>query len=156
MIGPDDLLDLAAFDLASIRSEASARRAVSAAYYALFHAFAQAGAKLVTAPADVQARLVRSYDHGAMRSMADEVERRARAKESVDPRLVLVARTLKVLRETREVADYDLAATLSWDLAAVSVAKAIEAVALLRQVESDPATAEYLLMPLLRDRNRRG
>ena len=88
--------------------------------------------------------------------MADEIERRARAKESVDPRLVLVARTLKVLRETREVADYDLAATLSWDLAAVSVAKAFEAVALLRQVESDPATAEYLLMPLLRDRNRRG
>lgn len=160
MIQPQELLDFA-FDLPinANHAEVHARRAISAAYYALFHLLTQAGAALVDTTPGIRRRIARSYDHAGLRRAAEQVERAAatgRLSDPLDVDLVAVARTLNRLREARERADYDLCWTVEWDEAEELMREAMAAFALFERIKHKSATVAFLLEPLLRDRNRRG
>lgn len=156
MIDPDELLAFA-FDLARSpqRTEASARRAASTAYYALFHTLVQAGASLFQVSAETQQRIARSFDHGAFGKAARSLVVRSRTT-AIDPRLVRVAEAFTLLQEFRERADYDLAAAISWD--------DVNGLLILTEItcgdydairEAEEAK-RFVIEPLLKDRSRRG
>ena len=95
--------------------QASLRRAVSAAYYALFHLLAgEAGEHFLKGPLASRHLLVRAFDHGEMKSACLAI---ARGKLPVfgnvvlPPELILVAETFVDLQEARHRADYDVAAS---------------------------------------------
>lgn len=156
MITPAHLLDFAIDQVDRAEgSEVSARRAISAAYYFLFHSIAQAGAALLKAPQAVRDDLARSYDHSGLSIAAKNLQKLASQTE-VDPRLIQIAGSVQRLREAREKADYDLTARLTWDEADELVNEALFASNLLAQIASEPAAAEFLLSPLIQKRSRRG
>lgn len=103
----DDLLDIAA-DLARLEEgkprQTSLRRAVSSAYYALFHALAALCAnKLVgySKPWNVYAPIYRTLDHGR----AKDVFKRMLAGYGAD--ISAIGQTFILLQEQRHTADYD-------------------------------------------------
>lgn len=157
---PQELLDFA-FDMIyrAGPSEAHARRAISAVYYAVFHTVAEAGAELFSVEPALRQRLARSYDHGALSTAARELEReqaKGFAGNVLDPRLVALARLIPALREARERSDYDLAGSVSWEDAEDQFGSGLQACNLLHEIRSDPDTAAFLLAPLIQRRNRRG
>jgi len=98
--------------------QASLRRAVSAAYYALFHLLTDASSRfMVSGEADGRAELRqairRSYAHGDMKSAAKSFASGAPARVwtqaagAVGPDIVTVAETFLELQEARHDADYD-------------------------------------------------
>lgn len=105
--------------------QASLRRAVSSAYYALFHLLVTEGASLLspTSPAGLKILIGRAFNHGQMRDVcAGFVEGNARPNSNrippatravlalpLDPDLVRVLETFVDLQEARHQADYDLA-----------------------------------------------
>lgn len=109
--------------------QASLRRAVSAAYYALFHEVAQRAMSAVLSRRDaagpVGARLRRVIQHGAVLKAAkwfDWPQQPPAPIEAMRPNqgpgpadLMLVCRTLSSLQDARQRSDYDL--SVSIDLA---------------------------------------
>lgn len=101
--------------------QASLRRAVSAAYYTLFHLFAAEGARLVCRGRRLReaAPLVRrALDHAEAKRVCDAV-RRGRFPDPWDrvapagfpsAELAALADTFVLLQESRHAADYDAAA----------------------------------------------
>lgn len=103
----DDLLDIASH-LAQLEKgkprQTSLRRAVSSAYYALFHALAKLCAdKLVglSKPWDVYTPIYRSLDHGR----AKEAFKRISSHRGSG--VAIVGQTFILLQERRHTADYD-------------------------------------------------
>jgi hypothetical protein len=103
----DDLLDIAS-QLAQLEKgkprQTSLRRAVSSAYYALFHALAGLCAdKLVgfSKPWDVYVPIYRSLDHGR----AKDVFKRISSHRG--PGVAIIGQTFILLQERRHTADYD-------------------------------------------------
>ena len=143
-------------------STAARRRAVSTAYYALFHGLiAEAVARTVGDDPDRDEdryTYSRWYAHGEMRTVSQWVVRLARG-ESVPngipillgnppPDLVELARTFIQLQEARHEADYDHAANLSDADARVAINTAREALARLLSLATDRAYANYLALLL--------
>lgn len=146
MIRPDDLLHFAlTLVLDDPGNEACARRAVSAAYYALFHTIARAGAELIQCEPELRRKIVRSYSHKELSAAASALAARAE-----DPRIVAVARALKRLREARERADYDLDSPFDWDEAARLFWDAHDACEQIASLRSEAAAAPLLLAPFIR------
>jgi len=104
----DDLSDIAA-DLARREQagrprQASLRRAISTAYYALFHALAALCANQpvgFTKPWDVYAPIYRTLDHGR----AKDVFRRISG--AYGAQIASIGQTFILLQERRHTADYD-------------------------------------------------
>jgi len=103
----DDLLDIA-LRLATLDEgrprRTSLRRAISSAYYALFHALAALCAnRLVgyTKPWDVYAPIYRTLDHGR----AKDVFKRISDSHGSD--IAFIGQTFILLQERRYTADYD-------------------------------------------------
>jgi hypothetical protein len=133
--------------------QASLRRAVSTAYYALFHLIIdQATANW--SQSDLRPLLSRVFEHGKMKQACYKVpgvnaalvpfEKRASAKDH----LCAVAKTFIQAQELREDADYDVA--LPWSLKDVdaqvgSVADAFRSWNLIRD---QPDAQEFLVMML--------
>lgn len=108
--------------------QASLRRAVSAAYYALFHLLIDEGARRFSAskPDGLRLRVRRAFDHGDMRnvckSFLDGQKAILKNKDPgqpppatrqlltfpLEPVLVAVIQAFVDLREARDEADYDL------------------------------------------------
>ena len=104
--------------------QASLRRAVSAAYYALFHLLVADGARLIspTNPSGLKNLIGRAFNHGQMREVCSAfVEGNAKPGGKrippatkalltlpLDPRLVQVLEAFVDLQEARHEADYDL------------------------------------------------
>jgi hypothetical protein len=121
----DDLLDQAEH-LASREPkkprQASLRRAVSAAYYALFHLLSAEGVqRLVPAhPRSLRAQVRRTFVHSNMREVCQQFGR-PRPSNALAPLLtfpiesdlVAVAETFVALQEARQEADYDFTATFN-------------------------------------------
>src|SRR5437879_6207016 len=87
--------------------QADLRRAVSTAYYALFHAIARNNADLLVGvgpkrPNKAWRRLYRSIDHGPAKKRCGEV-----AGLKFPPGIVRCANTFVALQEARHLADYD-------------------------------------------------
>lgn len=99
--------------------QASLRRAVSAAYYALFHLLVEDAARELTAaqPPGLRARLQRAFTHSDMKNVCSQfggVSGKSPQKlhtllsAQLSPGLVTVARTFVDLQEARHAADYDV------------------------------------------------
>jgi uncharacterized protein (UPF0332 family) len=107
----DDLLEQA-YHLANKDAQptqASLRRAVSAAYYALFHLLID-DAVSKWAVERQRSALGRTFEHKAMKAVCDEyVKNFYRAgKPQSGERLKNVAQTFTILRQSRHTADYDV------------------------------------------------
>jgi uncharacterized protein (UPF0332 family) len=97
--------------------QASLRRAVSSAYYALFHMLLHEGTQLLfpNKPAGLRERASRAFSHGEARTVC---EAWAKGNPIVDfaalpiePQLQDIAATFVNLQEARHKADYDLKKT---------------------------------------------
>lgn len=121
---PEDLLEQAEF---LVRREprrpkqASLRRAISTAYYALFHLITFEAAQLIGPNLEMAAsqKNQRWFHHGTMKASCTAFAG-SRPKPPLDSMLSivsadlqLVAKTFVLLQEQRHTADYDLAATFS-------------------------------------------
>ncbi len=101
--------------------QATLRRAISSAYYALFHSLVSEGALALAPakPAGLRSRVQRAYAHATMREVCDRFSRGdasglgAGTKELVTgivaSDLVEVAQSFGLLQEARHRADYDTA-----------------------------------------------
>ncbi len=106
---PGDLLQQA-YDLASKEPEnprqASLRRAVSTAYYALFHLLID---EAVSKWAVERQRsvLARTFEHDRMKSSCDDVLKNFKSGGKVPPGLATVVQSFIDLQQHRNIADYD-------------------------------------------------
>ena len=167
MVGPSgiDPRALLAHAVALARSDDAApddarlRRAVSAAYYAVFHAVALAvAAHLVPASRDeTRYRLARSVHHrrvadvctwltrgGAKQHVAEVVARLRRA-----PDVVGLAQSFVDLQDARHVADYDHLSRIDASAAESACADAGRALALLDELRGTPDLDELLALVAL-------
>lgn len=105
----DDLLEQA-FHLAHREAtdpkQASLRRAVSTAYYALFHLLID-DAVSKWAVERQRSKLARTFEHGRMKAICDAVVKAAKDGDSLPPDLATVARNFIQLQQNRHLADYD-------------------------------------------------
>lgn len=149
--------------------EADLRRAVSAAYYALFGAFTEAGAATFgdgALPA-LRTMIARSFEHRSVRKVCEASQfpngqhfQRAYSlllPQDTDPRLYAIAGAFCRLQEARQTADYDLAAVISPTDARNDVQLAVEALDDWQAIQQTPEACVFLTALLLADRwTRRG
>ena len=103
--------------------QASLRRSVSAAYYALFHLLTSAASdRLITGPDRDALRSVirRAFDHSIMKEACKEIVKPNAGKlskaldgKAVPSALVEVAEAFVDLQQTRHQADYDISRTFT-------------------------------------------
>lgn len=150
-------------------TEADLPCAVSAAYYALFHALTTAGAQSV-APGNrpLQNQVTRAFNHTAMRKVCDAyVQTPARpyqqpALANLNPaapnlRLSGIAEGFAELQEARHAADYNLMQRVKIFEAALLIGLANAALLDLAAIQFLPETQVFLTALLLADRwTRRG
>ena len=167
---PDDLIAQARhlIDRGRFRpKQADLRRAVSAAYYALFHELTATAAKQVTArtaPAAVIGTVARTMQHRTMRAASLDLSktppgpkvRGLLAGVTVPQELADVADGFVKLQERRHLADYDLTAALIKADVMRDVGTAEDAIALCRALRADPAFARFLFALHAHDRLRGG
>lgn len=148
---PDDLLELA-YDLAHKEptnpKQASLRRAVSAAYYALFHLLID---EAVSEWAVERQRsiLARTFEHGKMKGICDDVLKTIKSGGSVPPELNTVAHNFIQLQQHRHTADYDN--TKQWSRTDVLnvLTLATDAFTAWRAISTQDAAHDYLLQLFL-------
>ena len=106
---PEDLLQQA-YDLASKEPEnpkqASLRRAVSTAYYALFHLLIDEAVSKWAVERQ-RSLLARTFEHDRMKSICDDVLKTAKSGGDVPSELYTVAQSFIQLQQHRNTADYD-------------------------------------------------
>ncbi len=153
---------------ASVPDEVIARRALSSAYYGLFHRLTTAGAAPFVLGGDaLRFQAARAFNHAAMRKVCDAYVRSPERPfppsleqlnpSKPDPRLIGVARAFARLQEGRYAADYDLSAAIQTADAARLVGLAETALADFDAIQSLPETTTFLAALLLADRwTRRG
>ena len=136
--------------------QASLRRAVSAAYYALFHLLAREAGRLVvpgSLPADLRHLVVRAHNHGEMKRAAKGwitgVGALPRELQSVVPSfpegLNDVAASFVALQELRHEADYNTAATFGREEVLRAVERAERAFDRRNAIRKNPVAATFLL-----------
>src|SRR5882724_9936598 len=105
----DDLLEQAyglAHKEAANPKQASLRRAVSTAYYALFHLLI--GEAVGKWAVERQRSIVaRTFEHAKMKGICDEVIKNFKSGAPVPPELNTVAQNFIQLQQQRHTADYD-------------------------------------------------
>jgi len=153
----EDLLTLAGRLANSAPTEpeqASFRRSISTAYYALFHLLVQEAVQSWNGSATARIGLERKFEHRIMKDVSNSVWRNSWRGWStpspvVPPELEPVAEAFVKLQEARQQADYDNAKT--WESMAVQ-AKITDAQAAFENwgiVRTHPAANEYLLSLLI-------
>jgi len=163
---PDDLLELAQ-DLANLRPEsphqASLRRAVSTAYYALFHLLISETTANWARP-ELRAILGRCFDHGPMKTASETKVSQINtafkdnppegAEKTVAIHLRTVANALIQAQQRRNDADYNMAkewTPVEVDKQIASVNEAFKTWDMIR----DEAVAQAYLVSLLGAKERR-
>jgi hypothetical protein len=166
MAFPDDLLELAQ-DLARLHPEsshpASLRRAVSTAYYALFHLLISEATANWARP-ELRAILGRCFDHGPMKTASETKVSQINAafkdnppegaEKTVDDHLRTVANAFIQAQQRRNDADYNMAkdwTTVEVGKQIASVNEAFKAWSIIR----DEAVAQAYLVSLLGAKERR-
>lgn len=126
--------------------QARLRRAVSTAYYAVFHAIIEASIDRFaskTSP-EVQAALVRAFEHTTMKSFARSVASGSPPKvlqevfTEAPSELKQLVDSLSYLQDERHAADYDLSEPFASSRAGRSVEAMIEALDVLDQHKISP------------------
>ncbi len=162
---PEQLISQAEFLLREAAiNEGNVRRAVSSAYYALFHLLIR-DVVLNWKHADQHARLARSFDHKRMKdastailkemgNIASQSTAGADAEQQAACfRLSTVAQAFVDLQQARHKADYDIGEPFSTVDAAADVAQARLAFATWADVRDEPLAQRYLYSLLFRDRS---
>lgn len=85
--------------------EINLRRAVSAAYYAVFHQLTECGVQMLLPGrrGELRAQLRRKFKHGSMKTVAQATK----SREELDAGIRFVADAFVQLQEARHDADYD-------------------------------------------------
>lgn len=161
---PEQLIAQAEFLLRKADlNEANVRRAVSSAYYSLFHLLIR-DAVLNWKPADQHARLARSFDHKRMKDASTAILKEmgnlpvqpnagADAGQVARFRLSTVAQAFVDLQQARHKADYDVGEPFGSVDAAVDVAQARLAFVTWADVRDEPLAQRYLYSLLFKDRS---
>jgi hypothetical protein len=145
--------------------QASLRRAVSAAYYALFHLLADEGARRLTPPqpSPLRRQVSRAFDHRHMREVCQEFKKpnlpdnlRALLDLPVETDLMAVANAFVALQNARHEADYDLSATFNRIEVLQKIAQVHSAFFSWQAVRGRPNATVFLAALLLRRHWRRG
>ncbi len=134
--------------------QASLRRAVSAAYYSLFHLLVFEGtARLLgrkRATLELRQCLARAFLHAEMHVVAKQFgegkpsPKLSRAITSVPPDLALVAKTFVDLQQMRHEADYDLGRVFSRSEVMRAIFTCVTAHLAFERVKKDPETLVFL------------
>jgi uncharacterized protein (UPF0332 family) len=134
--------------------QASLRRAVSTAYYALFHMLISESVANWRA-ASLRTELARAFDHGTMKAASDRLLqfRFAGEQASVVAALKFVANTFAALQQNRHKADYDNAKFWMKTEALDLVRSAERAFGEWRSIRDEQIAQQYLLSLLVRRRS---
>jgi hypothetical protein len=98
--------------------QASLRRAISAAYYSLFHLLIDDAASRITTNTAIQPYVARSFSHTALKDSANKLIAQTKPSQAwprpllslpVSPELINVCNTFVDLQSLRHSADYDTA-----------------------------------------------
>jgi uncharacterized protein (UPF0332 family) len=134
--------------------QASFRRSISTAYYALFHLLVQEAVQSWNGSTTARLGLERRFEHKTMKEVSNSVWRSSwrgwsTPSPPVPTELQAVARVFVKLQETRQQADYDNGKT--WESIAVKaiVTESQTAFANWSKVRTHPAANEYLLSLLI-------
>ncbi len=129
---------------------ASLRRAVSTAYYALFHLLV-AEAVGNWKRSDQRAKLARTFEHGRMKQAS--IKTRSGKYDGQNPQTVAALKTVANafirLQEFRHEADYDDSLRLTRTDALVRIALASDAFARWNAIHREMTAQEYLLALLI-------
>jgi hypothetical protein len=137
---------------------ANLRRAVSAAYYALFHQITMDAVGLIApnVPASTNHRIQRWFNHTEMKAICvrfvpEKLERPLRdlIGESASPDLQTVARNFIQLQNARHRADYDLSYDLTWDDAYELLELASEGVKAWQHIQGSAEANIFILSQLM-------
>lgn len=134
------------------------RRAVSTAYYALFHLLVDEATTRIVAVVGLRARVARSFDHAVMKKVCQEYAKlvpNAAGQVVFDGQAVPVgiqniAREFLALQEARHRADYNMVAIITQAQAQTDVSRAELAFLDWAGVNADPAAATFLAELLCR------
>jgi len=148
----DDLIQHAIFlselDLPNEPKQVDLRRAVSAAYYALFHLLTTEAAQNWRHQ-NQRARFARMFDHGRMKTCSSRVSSR---QLPVDPDEIPIAETLKLvadsflkLQQDRHTADYDNSKVWSRTQVWAVICEAEDAMAAWSSIREEEIAQDYLL-----------
>ena len=159
---PEQLLSQAEFLLREREvNEANVRRALSSAYYALYHLLIR-DAVANWRHADQHSRLARAFDHKRMKDASTAVLKEignlpnqaagADTEQASRFRLSTVAQAFVDLQQARHRADYDIGEPFGSVDAAVDVAQARLAFVTWAEVRDEPLAQRYLYSLLFRDR----
>ncbi len=148
-------------------TEIAIRRAISAAYYGLFHRLTTAGAEAFRGGGVTLERQVsRAYSHSAMKNVCARYARSP--KQPLDPklqalndvafdsRLPLLADAFCQLQEARQLADYDVGRMIDHPFGLDTVQLAAFAHERLDEIAGRPETMIFLSALLLADRWSKG
>ncbi len=152
----------------SASDEVVLRRALSSAYYGLFHRLTTAGSMPFTVGGEpLRFQAARAFSHTAMHKVCDAYIRsparpfppglEGLSPSPPDRRLIGIALAFTRLQESRHVADYDLSAVIKASYVAELVSLAETALADFDAIQSFPETTVFLAALLLANRwTRRG
>lgn len=159
---PEQLIAQAEFLLRDTTpNEASVRRAVSAAYYALFHLLIR-DAVVNWEHADQHSRLARTFDHKRMKDASTAILKEigntqnsemSGLEQAVRFKLSIISQAFVDLQQARHRADYDIGEALNPLDAAVNVAQARLAFQYWAEVKDESLAQGYLYSLLFKDRS---
>ncbi len=144
----DDLLRLARHIVdrnPTAPAEADLRRAVSTAYYALFHLLVHESAARIVAIAALRPRVVRAFEHRDMRKVCEDYSQAVHpGGQPVPQKIQDIAATFITLQQARFEADYNTAKTLTYAEANSSVQLAENSFADWVAVQANPDIDGFL------------
>jgi hypothetical protein len=134
--------------------QASFRRSISTAYYALFHLLVQEAVQCWSGSVTARFGLERKFEHKVMKDVSNSIHRSSWRGWSIPPpavplELQIVAKTFVTLQEARQQADYDNAKVWVSIEARNQVANARLAFEKWASIRTHPAASEYLLSLLI-------
>ena len=138
---------------AAPEAQATLRRAVSTAYYALFHSLIEEACANWARP-EQHTALARMFVHGIMLgASASRIQKHKRAPSgSVEHRLYLVAEAFYQLQQERHEADYDLSDTYSADDVKLALDLAVGAFENWSTIRNEQIAHDYLFSLLIKER----
>lgn len=137
--------------------QASLRRAVSTAYYALFHLLISA-CVANWKRRDLRATLGRAFDHSSMKSASNRIQDNRQFRfTGENPQIVAdlryVAKTFAQLQEQRHIADYDNAKFWTKTEALAQVSSVQRAFQSWERIAAEPIAQAYLISLLVKRRD---
>jgi len=155
MAYPYELLE-SAYSLVQVSPETQAnlRRAVSSAYYALFHLLIGEACNNWSR-SEQRGRLARKFEHPRMRDASKQCVDKYKnaASGSVESHLFAVAHAFFQLQEKRHTADYDLSKTFLYTEVALDIYLAQEAFEGWSKIRDQQISHDYLFSLLFKDKS---